>query len=89
MDLLLSHLQEKMLHLKQLCKRTFRILDLAFIIGINKPDCIVWQHIFDTHLVTPNNKKAEWTDTTTHLNIWTEKIWNTISTQLLVISNKN
>ncbi|KAL0558985.1 hypothetical protein IC582_003574 [Cucumis melo] len=41
--------------------------------GINKPDCIVWQHIFDTHLVTPENKKAEWTDTTTHLNIWAEK----------------
>ncbi|KAL0534838.1 hypothetical protein IC582_029135 [Cucumis melo] len=73
MNLLLSHLQEKMLHLKQLCKRTFRILDSAFITGINKPDCIVWQHIFDTHLVTPDNKKAEWTDTTTHLNIWAEK----------------
>ncbi|KAA0066081.1 Ulp1-like peptidase [Cucumis melo var. makuwa] len=33
MDLLLSHLQKKMLHLKQLCKRTFRILDSAFIGG--------------------------------------------------------
>ncbi|KAA0038209.1 Ulp1-like peptidase [Cucumis melo var. makuwa] len=64
---------KKMLHLKQLCNRTFRILDSAFITGINKPDCIVWQHIFDTHLVTPENKKAEWTDTTTHLNIWAEK----------------
>ncbi|KAA0059222.1 Ulp1-like peptidase [Cucumis melo var. makuwa] len=73
MDLLLSHLQEKMLHLKQLCKRTFRILDSVFITGINKPDCIVWQHIFDTHLVTSDNKKAEWTDTTAHLNIWAEK----------------
>ncbi|KAL4037009.1 hypothetical protein IC575_000592 [Cucumis melo] len=102
MDLLLSHLQEKMLHLKQLCKRTFRILDSVFIVscyslifccievklhhyiltkffylffktGINKPDCIVWQHIFDTHLVTSNNKKVEWTDTITHLNIWAEK----------------
>ncbi|KAA0060808.1 Ulp1-like peptidase [Cucumis melo var. makuwa] len=40
---------------------------------INKPDCIVWNHIFDTHLVTPDNKKAEWTDPTAHLTIWTEK----------------
>ncbi|KAA0038210.1 Ulp1-like peptidase [Cucumis melo var. makuwa] len=73
MDLLLSHLHNKMLHLRQLCKRTFRILDSAFITRINKPDCIFWNHIFDTHLVTPDNKKAEWTDPTTHLNIWTEK----------------
>ncbi|KAL0558986.1 hypothetical protein IC582_003575 [Cucumis melo] len=102
MDLLLSHLHNKMLHLRQLCKRTFRILDSAFIVScysliffcieiklhhyiltkffylffktrINKPDCIFWNHIFDTHLVTPDNKKAEWTDPTTHLNIWTEK----------------
>ncbi|KAA0038138.1 Ulp1-like peptidase [Cucumis melo var. makuwa] len=42
-------------------------------LGIKKPDCIVWNHIFDTHLVTPDNKKAEWTDPTTHLTIWTEK----------------
>ncbi|KAA0043229.1 MuDRA-like transposase [Cucumis melo var. makuwa] len=42
-------------------------------LGINKPDCIVWNHIFDTHLVTPDNKKAEWTDPTAHLTIWTEK----------------
>ncbi|KAL0546648.1 hypothetical protein IC582_016560 [Cucumis melo] len=42
-------------------------------LGINKPDCIVWNHIFDTHLVTPDNTKAEWTDPTTHLTIWTEK----------------
>ncbi|KAA0038330.1 Ulp1-like peptidase [Cucumis melo var. makuwa] len=42
-------------------------------LGINKPDCIVWNHIFDTHLVTPDNKKAEWTDPTVHLTIWTEK----------------
>ncbi|KAL4017168.1 hypothetical protein IC575_024844 [Cucumis melo] len=41
--------------------------------GINKPDCIVWNHIFDTRLVTPDNKKVEWTDPTAHLNIWTEK----------------
>ncbi|KAL4013295.1 hypothetical protein IC575_025460 [Cucumis melo] len=40
---------------------------------INKPDCIVWNHIFDTHLVTLDNNKAEWTDPTTHLTIWTEK----------------
>ncbi|KAL0552020.1 hypothetical protein IC582_011113 [Cucumis melo] len=73
MDFLLSHLQKKMLHLKQLCKRTFRTLDSAFITEINKPDCIVWQHIFDTHLVTLENKKAEWTDTTAHLNIWAEE----------------
>nr|AAS91799.1 Ulp1-like peptidase [Cucumis melo]AAU04775.1 Ulp1 peptidase-like [Cucumis melo] len=46
---------------------------LAFQTGINKPDCIVWNHIFDTHLVTPDNKKAEWTDPTAHLSIWTEK----------------
>ncbi|KAL4037211.1 hypothetical protein IC575_000799 [Cucumis melo] len=43
------------------------------LLGINKPDCIVWNHIFDTHLVTPDNKKAEWKDPTTHLTIWTEK----------------
>jgi len=42
-------------------------------LGINKPDCIVWNHIFDTHLVTPDNTKAEWTDPTAHLTIWTEK----------------
>ncbi|KAL4010332.1 hypothetical protein IC575_030183 [Cucumis melo] len=42
-------------------------------LGINKPDCIVWNHIFDTHLVTPDNTKAEWTDPTGHLTIWTEK----------------
>ncbi|TYK05156.1 Ulp1-like peptidase [Cucumis melo var. makuwa] len=41
--------------------------------GINKPDCIVWNHIFDTHLVTPDNNKAECTDPTTHLTIWIEK----------------
>ncbi|KAL4028707.1 hypothetical protein IC575_011917 [Cucumis melo] len=91
-----------MLHLKQLCKRSFRILHSSFLVscysltsfcievklhhyiltkffylffklGINKPDCIVWNHIFDTHLVTPDNNKAEWTDPTTHLTIWTEK----------------
>ncbi|KAA0052273.1 Ulp1-like peptidase [Cucumis melo var. makuwa] len=43
------------------------------LLGINKPDCIVWNHIFDTHLVTPDNNKVEWTDSTTHLTIWTEK----------------
>ncbi|KAL0534722.1 hypothetical protein IC582_029014 [Cucumis melo] len=73
MDLLLSHLHNKMLHLKQLCKCTFRILHSAFITGINKLDCIIWNHIFDTHLVTPDNKKAEWTDPIAHLNIWTKK----------------
>ncbi|KAL0556709.1 hypothetical protein IC582_005224 [Cucumis melo] len=73
LDLLLSHLQNKMLHLKHLCKRSFRILHSSFILGINKPDCIVWNHIFDTHLVTPDNKKAEWKDPTAHLTIWTEK----------------
>ncbi|KAL0534239.1 hypothetical protein IC582_028527 [Cucumis melo] len=91
-----------MLHLKQLCKRSFRILHSSFLVscyslfffcievklhhyiltkffylffklGINKPDCIVWNHIFDTHLVTPDNNKAEWIDPTTHLTIWTEK----------------
>ncbi|KAL0549752.1 hypothetical protein IC582_014240 [Cucumis melo] len=62
-----------MLHLKHLCKRSFRILHSSFLLGINKPDCIVWNHIFDTHLVTPDNKKAEWTDPTAHLTIWTEK----------------
>ncbi|KAL0552229.1 hypothetical protein IC582_011335 [Cucumis melo] len=102
LDLLLSHLQNKMLHLKKLCKRSFRILHSSFLVscysltsfcievklhhyiltkffylfvklGINKPDCIVWNHIFDTHLVTPDNNKVEWTDPTTHLTIWTEK----------------
>ncbi|KAL0540227.1 hypothetical protein IC582_024460 [Cucumis melo] len=73
MDLLLSHLDNKMLHLKQLCNRTFRILHSSFLTGINKPDCIVWNHIFDTHLVTPDNNKAEWTDPTTYLTIWIEK----------------
>ncbi|KAA0033924.1 Ulp1-like peptidase [Cucumis melo var. makuwa] len=42
-------------------------------LGINKPDCIVWNHIFDTHLVTPDNTKAEWTDPIAHLTIWIEK----------------
>ncbi|KAA0037833.1 Ulp1-like peptidase [Cucumis melo var. makuwa] len=42
-------------------------------LGINKPDCVVWNHIFDTHLVTPDNTKAEWTDPTAYLTIWTEK----------------
>ncbi|KAA0056075.1 Ulp1-like peptidase [Cucumis melo var. makuwa] len=42
-------------------------------LGINKPDCIVWNHIFDTHLATSDNTKAEWTDPTSHLTIWTEK----------------
>ncbi|KAL0546973.1 hypothetical protein IC582_016892 [Cucumis melo] len=73
LDLLLSHLQKKMLHLKQLCKRSFRILHSSFINGINKPDCIFWNHIFDTHLVTPDNNKAEWTDPIAHLTKWTEK----------------
>ncbi|XP_050944297.1 uncharacterized protein LOC127150500 isoform X2 [Cucumis melo] len=62
-----------MLHLKHHCKRSFRILHSSFLLGINKPDCIVWNHIFDTHLVTPDNTKAEWTDPTAHLTIWTEK----------------
>ncbi|XP_050938112.1 uncharacterized protein LOC127148462 isoform X2 [Cucumis melo] len=73
LDLLFAHLQNKMLHLKHHCKRSFRILHSSFLTGINKPDCIVWNHIFDTHLVTPDNKKAEWTDPTAHLSIWTEK----------------
>ncbi|KAA0062580.1 MuDRA-like transposase [Cucumis melo var. makuwa] len=73
LDLLFAHLQNKMLHLKHHCKRSFRILHSSFLTGINKPDCIVWNHIFDTHLVTPDNKKAEWTDPTAHLTIWTEK----------------
>ncbi|KAL0555849.1 hypothetical protein IC582_004350 [Cucumis melo] len=96
------HGDKKMLHLKQLCKRSFRILHSSFIVscysliffcievklhhyiltkffylffktGINKPDCTVWNHIFDTHLVTPDNNKAKWTDPTAHLTIWTEK----------------
>ncbi|KAA0054420.1 MuDRA-like transposase [Cucumis melo var. makuwa] len=65
--------ENKMLHLKHHCKRSFRILHSSFLLGINKPDCIVWNHIFDTHLVTPDNTKAEWTDPTAHLTIWTEK----------------
>ncbi|KAA0056329.1 Ulp1-like peptidase [Cucumis melo var. makuwa] len=67
------HGDNKMLHLKHHCKRSFRILHSSFLLGINKPDCIVWNHIFDTHLVTPDNTKAEWTDPTAHLTIWTEK----------------
>ncbi|KAA0047742.1 MuDRA-like transposase [Cucumis melo var. makuwa] len=66
------HGDNKMLHLKHLCKLS-SILHSSFLLGINKPDCIVWNHIFDTHLVTPDNKKAEWTDPTAHLTIWTEK----------------
>ncbi|KAL4011384.1 hypothetical protein IC575_028442 [Cucumis melo] len=54
---------------KQLEENTWVHGDL----GINKPDCIVWNHIFDTHLVTPDNTKTEWTDPTAHLTIWTEK----------------
>ncbi|TYK21613.1 Ulp1-like peptidase [Cucumis melo var. makuwa] len=41
--------------------------------GINKPHCIVWQRHFDTHLLTADNKKAYWKDTTAHLNVWTEE----------------
>ncbi|KAA0061902.1 Ulp1-like peptidase [Cucumis melo var. makuwa] len=67
------HGDNKMLHLKHHCKRSFRILHSSFLLGINKPNCIVWNHIFDTHLVTPDNTKAEWTDPTAHLTIWTEK----------------
>ncbi|KAA0044250.1 Ulp1-like peptidase [Cucumis melo var. makuwa] len=67
------HGDNKMLHLKHHCKRSLRILHSSFLLGINKPDCIVWNHIFDTHLVTPDNTKAEWTDPTAHLSIWTEK----------------
>ncbi|KAL4026984.1 hypothetical protein IC575_015433 [Cucumis melo] len=40
--------------------------------GINKPDCIVWNHILILIRDT-DNKKAEWTDPTAHLSIWTEK----------------
>ncbi|KAL0560647.1 hypothetical protein IC582_001056 [Cucumis melo] len=61
MDLLLFHLQKKMLHMKQLCKT-----------GINKQHYIVWQRLFDTHVLTADNKKVEWTDTTTQLNLWTK-----------------
>ncbi|KAA0067061.1 Ulp1-like peptidase [Cucumis melo var. makuwa] len=60
MDLLLSPLQKKMSYIKKLCK-------------INKPHCIVWQGLFDTHLLTTNNKKTDWKDTTTHLNLWAEE----------------
>ncbi|KAA0050681.1 Ulp1-like peptidase [Cucumis melo var. makuwa] len=73
MDLLLSHLQKKMLSIKKLCKYTFRAIDFAFITGINKPHYIVWQRLFDTHLLTADNKKVYWKDTTTHLNLWTEE----------------
>ncbi|KAL4025633.1 hypothetical protein IC575_014037 [Cucumis melo] len=48
LDLLFAHLQNKMLHLKHHCKRSFRILHSSFL-------------------------KAEWTDPTAHLTIWTEK----------------
>ncbi|TYK07529.1 Ulp1-like peptidase [Cucumis melo var. makuwa] len=40
--------------------------------GINKPYCIFWQCLFDTHLLTADNKKADWKDATTHLNLWAE-----------------
>ncbi|KAL4030944.1 hypothetical protein IC575_009199 [Cucumis melo] len=100
MDLLLFHLQNKMLHIKQLCKYIFRVIDSAFIIScyslffsiefklhnyiltkffylffktrINKLHCIVWQRLFDTHVLTTDNKKGEWTNTTAHLNLWTK-----------------
>ncbi|KAL4025823.1 hypothetical protein IC575_014229 [Cucumis melo] len=101
LDLLLSHLQNKMLHLKHHCKRSFRILHSSFLVscysliffsievklhhyirtkffdlflklGINKPDCIVWNHIFDTHLVTRIIKSNGCTQQR-HLTIWTEK----------------
>ncbi|KAA0045641.1 Ulp1-like peptidase [Cucumis melo var. makuwa] len=41
-----------MLHIKQLCKYTYRVVDSAFIVT--------------------DNKKVEWTDTTAHLELWTE-----------------
>ncbi|KAL0553846.1 hypothetical protein IC582_007750 [Cucumis melo] len=62
-----------MLYIKKLCKYTFRAIDSAFITGINKPHCIVWQRLFYTHLLIADNKKAYWKDTTAHLNLWTEK----------------
>ncbi|KAL4017484.1 hypothetical protein IC575_021037 [Cucumis melo] len=61
-----------MLHLKHHCKRSFRILHSSFLTGINKPDCIVWNHILILIRDT-DNKKVEWTDPTAHLSIWTEK----------------
>ncbi|KAL4029996.1 hypothetical protein IC575_008227 [Cucumis melo] len=54
---------------KQLEENTWILGDT----GINEPDCIVWQHLFDTHLLTPDNKNVEWTNTTAHLNIWVEE----------------
>ncbi|KAL0551463.1 hypothetical protein IC582_010551 [Cucumis melo] len=62
-----------MLYIKKLCKYTFRAIDSAFITGINKPYCIVWHRLFDTHLLTADNKKADWKDTTAHLNLWTKE----------------
>ncbi|KAL4011534.1 hypothetical protein IC575_028594 [Cucumis melo] len=62
MELILSHLQKKILYIKKLCKYTFRAIDSAFI-----------QRLFDTHLLIVDNKKAYWKDTTTHLNLWTKE----------------
>ncbi|KAA0067784.1 Ulp1-like peptidase [Cucumis melo var. makuwa] len=62
-----------MSYIRKLCKYTFRAIDSAFITGINKPHCIVWQRLFDTHLLTADNKKADWKDTTAHLNLWAEE----------------
>ncbi|KAL0549344.1 hypothetical protein IC582_013825 [Cucumis melo] len=90
-----------MLHIKQLCKYTFKVIDSTFIVScysliffievklhnyiltkffylffqaeINKPHCIIWLLLFDTHVLTADNKKAKWIDTTTHLNLWTEE----------------
>ncbi|KAA0036144.1 Ulp1-like peptidase [Cucumis melo var. makuwa] len=62
-----------MLHIKQLCKYTFKVIDSTFIAEINKPHCIIWLLLFDTHVLTADNKKAKWIDTTTHLNLWTEE----------------
>ena len=45
---------------------------LFFKTGINKQHYIVWQRFFDTHVLTADNKKVEWTETTAHLELWTE-----------------
>ncbi|KAL0556188.1 hypothetical protein IC582_004698 [Cucumis melo] len=69
MDLLLYHVQKKMLHMKHLCKYTFTVLDSSFMVGINKEHCIIRQRIFDNHVLIADNKEVKWTDITAYITL--------------------
>ncbi|KAL0544782.1 hypothetical protein IC582_019907 [Cucumis melo] len=44
---------------------------LFFKTGINK-EPIIRQRLYDNRVLTADNKKVKWTDTTTHLTLWSE-----------------